>query len=263
MKKLFFMAMAVAAISLASCGGRTATTAEPDSLCCDKGTCVECACPDCPCPEGACAEGKCDSCTCQQECCAQKCAKGEANQVVALLGEQLKSADPEQIKSIANTIGEKVAQFLSKGDTEAAETYTAVISNFIADNAAKLQEIGASEAVTQALAKVEGLPSDIIETATEAVTGVKSAALTSAITAIAKGESVVDAVKAAAEEVVAGGTEIANDAKAAAEGAPEAVKEAAKAKAEEAAENVKQQATDAANKAIDDAAAAAKKKLGL
>ncbi|MBQ9285146.1 MAG: hypothetical protein IJ209_02520 [Bacteroidaceae bacterium] len=234
MKKLFYLAMAVAAISLASCGGRTAATAELDSLACDSSA-----------------------------CCEKQCPKAQANEVVALLGEQLKSADPEQIKGIATTIGEKVAQFLSKGDTEAAETYTAVISNFIAENAAKLQEIGATEAVTQALAKVEGLPSDIIETATEAVTGVKSAALTSAISAIAKGESVVDAVKAAATEVAADGQQIADDAKATVEAVPEAVQEAAKAKTEEAAENVKQQATDAANKAIDDAAAAAKKKLGL
>jgi len=233
MKKLFTMAMAVAAISLASCGGQTTTTAEPDSL------------------------------SCAQDSCVEKCAKGQANEVVALLGEQLKSADPEQIKSIANTIAEKVAQFLAKGDTESAETYTALISNFIADNAAKLKEIGASETIQSALSQVEGLPSDIIQTATEAVTGVKSAALTSAISAIAKGESVMEAVKAAAEEVAAEGTEMANDAKAAAEAAPEAVKEAAKAKVEEQTEAAKKQATDAANKAIDDAAAAAKKKLGL
>ena len=214
--------MAVAAVSLASCGGRTLSTAEPDSLCCEQDTCIE------------------------------KCAKGQANEVVALLGEQIKKADPEQIKSIANTIAEKVAQFLAKGDTESAETYTALISNFIADNATKLQEIGASETIQSALSQVEGLPDDIIATATEAVTGVKSAALTSALSAIAKGESVMDAVKAAAEEVVAKGTEVADDAKAAAEAAPDAVKEAAK-----------KQANDAVNKAIDDAAAAAKKELGL
>ena len=185
--------MAVAAVSLASCGGRTLSTAEPDSLCCEQDTCIE------------------------------KCAKGQANEVVALLG-----------------------------DTESAETYTALISNFIADNATKLQEIGASETIQSALSQVEGLPDDIIATATEAVTGVKSAALTSALSAIAKGESVMDAVKAAAEEVVAKGTEVADDAKAAAEAAPDAVKEAAK-----------KQANDAVNKAIDDAAAAAKKELGL
>ena len=240
MKKLFSLAVAVAAISLASCGGRTAQTAEIDSLACDSAK------------------------------CEQPCAQGAANEVVALLGEQLKNANPEQIKSIANTVAEKVAQFLAAGDTESAEKYTALISNFVAENADKLKEIGASETVAQALAKVEGIPSDIVETATQAVTGVKSAALTSALDAIAKGESVVDAVKAAATEVAAEGSQAAADAaasadavKAAVEAAPDAVKEAAKAKANEAAESAKQQATDAANKAIDDAAAAAKKKLGL
>ena len=270
MKKLFSLAVAVAAISLASCGGRTAQTAEPDSLCCKSGSCVECACPECSCPEGACAEGKCENCKCTQDCCNKEAVQGAANEVVALLGEQLKNANPEQIKSIANTVAEKVAQFLAAGDTESAEKYTALISNFVAENADKLKEIGASESVAQALAKVEGIPSDIVETATQAVTGVKSAALTSALNAIAKGESVVDAVKAAATEVAAEGSQAAADAqvsaeavKAAVEAAPEAVKEAAKAKANEAAESAKQQATDAANKAIDDAAAAAKKKLGL
>ena len=270
MKKLFSLAVAVAAISLASCGGRTAQTAEPDSLCCKSGSCVECACPECSCPEGACAEGKCENCKCTQDCCNKEAVQGAANEVVALLGEQLKNANPEQIKSIANTVAEKVAQFLAAGDTESAEKYTALISNFVAENADKLKKIGASESVAQALAKVEGIPSDIVETATQAVTGVKSAALTSALNAIAKGESVVDAVKAAATEVAAEGSQAAADAqvsaeavKAAVEAAPDAVKEAAKAKANEAAESAKQQATDAANKAIDDAAAAAKKKLGL
>ena len=242
MKKIFAFAMAAVAMSFASCGSKTASnTAELDSLACDS-----------------------------TECCEKACPQSAANQVVALLQEQIQKADLEQIKSIGTTIAETVSKFLSNGDTEGVETYTAVISNFIAENADKLKEIGASATITEALSKVEGIPSDIVETATQAVSGVKSAALTSAINAIAKGESVMDAVKAAAGEAVAEGAQAATDAaaaadaaKAAVEAAPEAVKEAAKAKAEEVKENAKQQATDAANKAIDDAAAAAKKKLGL
>jgi len=229
MKKIFAFAMAAIAMSFASCGSKTASnTAELDSVACDTAACAE-------------------------------CPKGAAQQVVALLQEQIENANPEQIKSIGATIAEKVSQFLAKGDNEAVQTYTAVISNFIAENADKLKEIGASSSITEALSKVEGIPTDIIETATQAVSGVKSAALTSAMEAIAKGESVTDAIKAAAGEVISDGADAAAAAQEAVEAAPEAAKEAAKAKVEE----VKDQAADAAGKAVDDAAAAAKKSLGL
>lgn len=204
MKKLFFMAMAAAAVSLASCGGRTAQTAEPDSLACDT-----------------------------TECSKAECPKDAAGQVVAQLTEQLQQADPEQLQNIANTISETVSELIAQGKTEAAERYTAIINAFVAENAARLQEIGASETVTSALA--------------------------AGTAAIEQGTEAARAAKAAAE----GAPEAIEAAKAAVEAAPEAVKEAAKAKAEELKEDAKQQATDAANKAIDDAAAAAKKKLGL
>ena len=229
-------------MSLAACGGKTGATAEPDSLLADTVAVEEVTNP----------------------------TADAANGVVALLQEQLQSADPAQVKGIVQTVTDKVKELLKLGDVEGVETYTAVISNFIAENAPKLKELGITESLTNALAGIEGLPTDVAETAKQAAEGVKSAALTSAISAIASGESVMDAVKAAAAQVMTDGTDAANQAaaavdaaKAAAEAAPEAVKEAAKAKAEEVKEQAKQQATDAANKAIDDAAAAAKKKLGL
>ena len=254
MKKLFYFAVAVVTISLASCGGKTAATSDPDSL--NAQAIVEAATP---------AEA--------------------ATQVVALLKDQLKKANVEQIKAISASVAEKVAEFVANGDNEAVQTYTAVINNFVAENAARLKEIGASTIISDALTSVSGLPANITDAATQAAEGVKTEALTSAINAMATGENVLDAVKAAAGNALsttissAVGTatdaqnaaaakanevkDAATAAKAAVEAAPEAAKEAVKQKAQEAADAAAQKANDAANKAIDDAAAAAKKKLGL
>jgi len=219
MKKIMTLVIAAAAISLASCGGKTnSNTAELDSLTTE--TVAE--------EEVAPAE--------------------QAGQVVALLQEQIKNADPEQIKAIGAQVAEKVAEFLAKGDEAAAKTYTETINKFIAENAEKLKAIGASTTISEALSNVENLPSSLLEAATSAANGV-------AATATEQAEAAQQAVDAA---------------KAAVEAAPEAVKEAAKgavdaakAKGEEAAAAAQQKAQEQANKAIDDAAAAAKKKLGL
>ena len=219
MKKIMTLVIAAAAISLASCGGKTnSNTAELDSLATE--TVAE--------EEVAPAE--------------------QAGQVVALLQEQIKNADPEQIKAIGAQVAEKVAEFLAKGDEAAAKTYTETINKFIAENAEKLKAIGASTTISEALSNVENLPSSLLEAATSAANGV-------AATATEQAEAAQQAVDAA---------------KAAVEAAPEAVKEAAKeavdaakAKGEEAAAAAQQKAQEQANKAIDDAAAAAKKKLGL
>lgn len=229
MKKIFALAIAAVTISMASCGGKTASTADPDSLSVE--TAVEAATP---------AEA--------------------ANQVINLLRDQIKKANPEQIKVIGQSVAQKVAEYVAAGDNEAVQTYTAVINNFIAENAERLQTIGASSTISEALASVSGLPSNIAEAATQAAEGVKTEALTSAINALASGENVLEAVKAVAGDAATTAISSAlnsQEAKdAAAEVSPEAVKEAVK-------EAAKQQATDATNKAIDDAAAAAKKKLGL
>ncbi len=254
MKKLFIIAVAAAAVCLASCGGKTARTTDPDSL--DVNVLVEAASP-----------------------------VDAANQVVALLKDQLKKANLEQIKAIAASVTQKVAEFVANGDNEAVQSYTAIINNFVAENAERLQSIGASTALSEALTTVQGLPANIVEATSQAAEGVKTEALTSAINALASGENVLEAVQSAAGNALstaigaAVGTatdaqdaaaakaaevkDAAAAAKAAVEAAPAAAKEAVKQKAQEATDAATQKATDAANKAIDDAAAAAKKKLGI
>lgn len=220
MKKLFTLVIAAAAISLASCGSKSgANTSELDTLAAEAVVADE---------ESSVVE--------------------QAQAVIALLQTQLENADPEQIKAIGEQVAEKVAEFIANGDEAAAKTYTETISNFISANAEKLKEIGASTTISEALSKVEGVPSSLLESVNSAVSGVVS----SASEQVDAAQQVVDAAKSAVEA------------------APEAAKQAAeaavadaKAKAEESAAAAQQQAKEKAGQAIDDAAASAKKKLGL
>lgn len=205
MKKILFFAMALVAMSFAACGGKTAANADADSLA---------------------VEGT---------------AEEQAQTVVALLQDQLQNADPEQINAIGGMIAEKVSEFIAAGDTVAAAAYTAVITEFITDNAEKLKNGEIASTVANAIGSVQGVPQNIFETVQTAASSVEADA---------------DAQAAALQES-------ADAVKAAVEAAPEAAKEAAKAKVEEAANAAQQKAQESANKAIDDAAAAAKKKLGL
>ena len=205
MKKILVYAMALVAMSFAACGGKTAASADADSLA---------------------VEGTADE---------------QAQAVVALLQDQLQNADPEQINAISSTIAEKVSEYIAAGDTAAAAAYTAVITQFITENAEKLKNSDIVSTVTNAISSVQGIPANICEAA----------------------QTAANTVEADADAQAAALQQSAEAAKEAIEAAPEAVKEAAKAKAEEAAAAAQQKAQESANKAIDDAAAAAKKKLGL
>lgn len=197
--------MALVAMSFAACGGKTTASADADSLA---------------------VEGT---------------AEEQAQTVVALLQDQLQNADPEQINAISSTIAEKVSEYIAAGDTAAAAAYTAVITQFITENAEKLKNSDIVSTVTNAISSVQGIPANICEAAQTAATTVATDADTQAAALQQSAEAAKEAIEAA----------------------PEAVKEAAKAKAEEAAAAAQQKAQESANKAIDDAAAAAKKKLGL
>ena len=205
MKKILVYAMALVAMSFAACGGKTVASTDADSLA---------------------VEGT---------------AEEQAQTVVALLQDQLQNADPEQINAISGMIAEKVTEFIAAGDTAAAAAYTAVITEFITENAEKLKNSDIVTTVTNAISSVQGIPANICE-----------AAQTAATTVEADADAQAAALQQSTEAV-----------KAAVEAAPEAAKDAAKAKAEEAAAAAQQKAQESANKAIDDAAAAAKKKLGL
>ena len=168
-------------------------------------------------------------------------AAEQAQAVIALLQEQIQNADQDQIKAISDQIAQKVAEFIAQGDEAAAQTYIETISNFINTNAEKLKAIGASTTITETISAVEGVPAGIIESVTNAANGVAATATEQAAAAQAAVEAAPEAAKAAAEQAAA----------------------AAQQKAQEAAAAAQQQAKDKANEAIDNAAAAAKQKLGL
>ena len=168
-------------------------------------------------------------------------AAEQAQAVIALLQEQIQNADQDQIKAISDQIAQKVAEFIAQGDEAAAQTYIETISNFINTNAEKLKAIGASTTITESISAVEGVPAGIIESVTNAANGVAATATEQAAAAQAAVEAAPEAAKAAAEQAAA----------------------AAQQKAQEAAAAAQQQAKDKANEAIDNAAAAAKQKLGL
>ena len=242
MKKILLFAVALATLTLAACGGKTGKNSDPDSL--------------------AIAES------------VNATPSDAAATIIAALQEQLKNADPAQIKTIVATVSETIQKYAAENDNEAVQTYTALVSNFVAENAEALQKVGAATSIAEAVAAIPNLPSNVLETAAAAVNGTKTAALTSAISAIATGESVGDAVQAAltnsaaeiaadAASQAAGVAADAAQAKAQTEAAAAAAKAAVEAAPEAAKEATKKAASDAANKAIDDAAAAAKKSLGL
>lgn len=168
-------------------------------------------------------------------------AAEQAQAVIALLQEQIQNADQDQIKAISDQIAQKVAEFIAQGDEAAAQTYIETISNFINTNAEKLKAIGASTTITETISAVEGVPAGIIESVTNAANGVAATATEQAAAAQAAVDAAPEAAKAAAEQAAA----------------------AAQQKAQEAAAAAQQQAKDKANEAIDNAAAAAKQKLGL
>ena len=168
-------------------------------------------------------------------------AAEQAQAVIALLQEQIQNADQDQIKAISDQIAQKVAEFIAQGDEAAAQTYIETISNFINTNAEKLKAIGASTTLTETISAVEGVPAGIIESVTNAANGVAATATEQAAAAQAAVDAAPEAAKAAAEQAAA----------------------AAQQKAQEAAAAAQQQAKDKANEAIDNAAAAAKQKLGL
>lgn len=165
----------------------------------------------------------------------------QAQAVIALLQEQIQNADQDQIKAIGDQIAEKVAEFIAQGDEAAAQTYIETISNFINANAEKLKAIGASTTIAETVSAVEGVPAGFIESVTNAANGVATTATEQAAAAQAAVEAAPEAAKAAAEQAAA----------------------AAQQQAQEAAAAAQQQAKDKANEAIDNAAAAAKQKLGL
>ena len=155
-------------------------------------------------------------------------ADEEADAAIAMLSANLEANDASKFQQALDAVKEKIAEFI-KTDPEAAKQYVAKVQGFLKENADKIKSVvGENATVAAAVAAITEVEPDavvngLLEKVGDAATGAKDAA--------------VDA-------------------------ANEKIDEAKKA-AEDKANEVKDAAKEKASGAIDDAANAAKKGLGL
>ncbi len=122
MKKIFFLASAIALVAFTSCGNKqnTAETTSADS--------VEVATP---------AE----------------------DDVVSALDAQLQSNDPKALQETITTITEKYAELVKEGKVEEAKTYVAKAQEYLKEHAAEVTAIaGENSAVSTLVNTVTNLP---------------------------------------------------------------------------------------------------------
>ncbi len=230
MKKVFLMAMTVAAVAFTSCGNNAKPNANA---------------------EGDSTEVTADS----TAAIATANVPEDAKALVGELGEKLKSGDANAVAGMIAGAQAKAAEMV-KNNPEKAKEYIAKLQEWIKANAESIQNVVAKA----------GNPT-IATALTSAVSTISSANPDALLQKIADGaeagkEAVGTAKDAAAEKV--------NDAKQAAEAKVEEkvteAKDAAKAKVNEATGQAKEkaaQASEKANKAVNDAANKAIKGLGL
>ena len=169
MKKLFLMAMAVAAILFASCSSKTQKTEACD---CECDSCV------------------CDPCECgQKECCAEKegCEKECGQCPMKAMEETLEAGDAEGVKAALADAQAKIEALVAEGNVEAAQKVGSKVKEFIEANKEKLAE--ANVTVDNLVSTIAALPAAAEATAQEGVEAVKADA-----------NAAVEAGKAAAEE---------------------------------------------------------------
>jgi ElaB/YqjD/DUF883 family membrane-anchored ribosome-binding protein len=166
-------------------------------------------------------------------------ATGAAQETIDALSADIEAGDVSKLQATLESIKTSVAKLL-KENPDVAKEYVAKVQTFLKENADKVKAIvGDSEAAAAAVSAITEMDPDavvngLLEQVGNAASDVKDAA------AEAANEKLEEAKDAANQKV-------------------EEAKNAANQKAEEA----KNAAKEKANEAIDNAAASAKKKLGL
>lgn len=215
MKKVFIMALAAAAMTLASCGGESKqANAEADS------TSVETA----DSLQGTAAEAA--------------TAASSADAEIAALTQQLDSKDASQVKTTLQTIKDKITE-LSKTDPEAAKTYVEQLQAWLKTNASKVKEAAGGDTT--------------VGTVVDALTTTSSAKLVEGYTK-AK-DAVESAIGTTTGEAATKASETLKDAKEVYDKAKDVTKEKVEEKAKEevnkAKETGKAKAKEEVNKAVD------------
>ena len=166
-------------------------------------------------------------------------ATGAAQETIDALSADIEAGDVSKLQATLESIKTSVAQLL-KENPDVAKEYVAKVQTFLKENADKVKAVvGDSEAAAAAVSAITEMDPDavvngLLEQVGNAASDVKDAA------AEAANEKLEEAKDAANQKV-------------------EEAKNAANQKAEEA----KNAAKEKANEAIDNAAASAKKKLGI
>ena len=154
--------------------------------------------------------------------------------------------DATALSAALEAVQDKAKEIAASVDAETAKSYLEKIKELVKTNADKIKALVNNEAINNVVDGIANL--DVDNTVTQFVDAAKAAGVGAAADAVEAGTEAVDAVKEGAETV-----------KETVEAAPEAAKAAAEAAKDAAVDAAKQKA----NEAIDNAAADAKKKLGL
>ena len=166
-------------------------------------------------------------------------ATGAAQETIDALSADIETGDVSKLQATLESIKASVAQLL-KENPEVAKEYVAKVQTFLKENADKVKAVvGDNAAVAAAVSAVteiepEAVVSGLLEQVGDAATEVKDAAVDAA------NQKVEEAKDAANQKV-----------------------EEAKNAASQKVEDTKNAAKEKTNEAIDNAAASAKKKLGL
>ncbi|MBO7067590.1 MAG: hypothetical protein J6W52_02770 [Bacteroidaceae bacterium] len=117
MKKLFFMVMAVAAISFASCCGNKTDKAEACG-------CDSCVCNPCECGQCKCDPCECDPCECGKKACEKECDKAcqkECDKACEKECDKACEAATEETKNLEQTVKDAANEAVEAGKAEAGK----------------------------------------------------------------------------------------------------------------------------------------------
>lgn len=195
MKKLFFAAMAVAALTITSCGNKTAApAADTDSIA--------------------------DSSMVDTTALAPE-TKSALNAVTTQLADAIKNKDAKGLTAVLTGLAANYKEMINAGKLQDALTYGKVVKEYIAKNVDTIKSFtgnnatinnlltgiqnlptDASTTAESAAAALKGLSGNAVESAKDAAANAKDAAANAKDAAAAKANEAVDATKAKASEAV-------------------------------------------------------------
>lgn len=246
MKKLFFAVLAIAALTISSCGNKTKNAAEATDSLVDSTAVVD-----------------------------TTALAPETQSMFKILSYKLSDViakkDPKVLTTVLADIASSYKALVNAGNLKDALPFAQLVKDYVAKNAEAIKTIASgNETINGLLTTIQNLPTDAATTAEAAKAAVTNDAVNLASTTLQKAAAAGATAQAAAAALKSMPTVAAETAATAVDQA----KAAAVDQANQTVEGAKQEATDAANKtvtdakakanqSIDDAAAAAKKGLGL